>query len=182
MSPSPGQKQFLDALFPAVYDHLRHVAQAMLGRQLNATLNPTAVVHEAYGRLAASGKIPNVTEASFKRIAAHVMRQVLCDAARRRSAAKRGGQNTLRVPADDQLHDADVSAEQLLLVHDFLDRLSAISVRQTAVVELLFFGGLTMAEAAEELQISVSTAEREWRSARAFLSREAGAAARHTSA
>jgi RNA polymerase sigma-70 factor (ECF subfamily) len=173
MPVSSGRKEALDLRFPAMYDQLRRVAHSMLGSRVHATLNPTAVVHEAYGRLAVSGKLPDVTELSFKRIAAHVMRQVLCDAARQRSAGKRGGKDAVRVPLDDHLQQTDISVERITLVNDFLDRLQSISPRQASVVELLFFGGLTMAEAAAELDISESTAERDWRMARAWLSNEA---------
>ncbi len=102
MCLSVAQKKVLDEQFPAVYDQLRRIARSILGYRANTTLTPTAVVHEAYTRLAGSGKIPELTEASFKRVAAHVMRQVLCDAARQRMAAKRGGTETVRplyVPA-----------------------------------------------------------------------------------
>ncbi len=177
MSAPSGQKEALDARFPAIYEQLRRVAHSMLGHRDNATLSPTAVVHEAYGRLAVAGKIPDLTELSFKRIAAHVMRQVLCDAARRRFADKRGGKDAIRIPLDDQLQETNISVERIMLVNSFLDRLQAFSPRQASIVELLFFGGLTIPEIASELGISESTAERDWRSARAWLSSEAHRAA-----
>lgn len=129
-------------------------------------------MHEAYTRLALSGKIPELTEPSLKRIAAHVMRQVLCDAARERMAAKRGGTEAIRVPLDPELAAANMSADRILLVSDFLDRLRDISPRQASLVELLFFGGLTITEASAELDISESCAQRDWRTARAWLSSE----------
>lgn len=180
MRVSSDRKEALDVRFPAVYDQLRRVAHSMLGPRAHATLNPTAVVHEAYGRLAMSGKIADMTEFSFKRVAAHVMRQVLCDAARQRSAEKRGGKDAVRVPLDEHISETDISVERITLVNEFLDRLQAISPRQVSVVELLFFGGLTVAETAAELDISESTAERDWRTARAWLSNQASRSASGT--
>ncbi len=167
-------KKALDDRFPSVYNQLRRIAQSMLGHESSPTLTATAVVHEAYARLAMAGNIPDVTELSFKRIAAHVMRQVLCDAARRRSADKRGGGAAVHVTVDESLQDKQISIERITLVSNFLDHLHVVNARQAEVVELLFFGGLTVAEVAAELDISVSTAERDWRTARAWLSTEAG--------
>jgi RNA polymerase sigma factor (TIGR02999 family) len=177
---SAGQKKVLDEQFPVVYEQLRRIARSMLAYRGNATLTPTSVVHEAYTRLAVSGKIPEVTELSFKRIAAHVMRQVLCDAARQRMAAKRGGTEAIRVPLDPQLEAANMSVDRILVVSDFVDRLRDISPRQASLVELLFFGGLTITEASAELDISESCAQRDWRMARAWLSSEFRRSSRET--
>jgi RNA polymerase sigma factor (TIGR02999 family) len=177
MTISSYGRKSLDDRLPVVYDQLRRLARSILANRGNATLTATALVHEAYSRLAAGGRIPEVTEMSFKRIVAHVMRQVLCDAARRRVADKRGGKAAVHVPLPEELEDHQLSVDRVLLVNNFLDRLQAISPRQASLVELLFFGGLTLSEIAAELDISVSTAERDWRTARAFLSTEAGSAA-----
>lgn len=180
MCLSAAQKKVLDEQFPAVYGQLRRIARSMLGNRANATLTPTSVVHEAYARLAVSGKIPEVTELSFRRIAAHVMRQVLSDAARQRMAAKRGGTEAIRVPLDPTVEAANMSVDRILLVNDFLDRLHDISPRQASLVELLFFGGLTITEASAELDISESCAQRDWRMARAWLSSELRRSSRET--
>ncbi len=173
MPASATQKQTLDERFPVIYDQLRRIAHSMLGRRANATLSPTAVVHDAYAKLAEAGQIPNLSEAAFKGIAAHVMRQVLCDAARKRLAAKRGGKSAVRVPLTEELQDTEHSLERIVLVSDFLARLESVNSRQASVVELLFFGGLTLAEVATALDISPATAERDWRSARAWLATQA---------
>jgi RNA polymerase sigma factor (TIGR02999 family) len=168
-----GGRKALDDRLPVVYDQLRRLARSILGPKQKATLTATALVHEAYTRLAVGRKFPDVTEMAFKRIVAHVMRQVLCDAARRRRADKRGGSDAVHVSLPDELEDHQLSIDRIVLVNNFLDRLQAINPRQASVVELLFFGGLTIPEIAAELNISVSTAERDWRTARAFLSTEA---------
>ena len=101
------------------------------------------------------------------------MGQVLCDAARRRYAGKRGGKDAIRIPLDDQMENPNISVEQILLVNDLLDRLHAASPRRASVVELVYFGGLTIPEVAAALQVSGSTAERDWRFARAWIATEA---------
>ncbi len=173
MSGSAEEKKALDERFSSVYDQLRKIARSMLRRGSSPALTATAVVHEAYARLAISGSVPDVTESSFKRIAAHVMREVLCDAARRYFAQKRGSGQAIGVIVDDSLQDKQISIERILVLNNFLDQLQTANERQSSVVELLFFGGLTLPEVAAELGTSVSTVERDWRAARAWLSTEA---------
>ena len=160
----------VDDRFPAIYGELRRLASAVSRSAPNPTLNPTALVNEAYLKLASSKEFPATSPAHFKRIAAQVMRQVLCDAARRRLAAKRGGVEAVRVPLDTRFEQkAAVSLEHVILMDELLERLRAMSPRQAAVVEFRFYGGLSDEEIAAQLDISEPTVERDWRAARAWL-------------
>jgi RNA polymerase sigma factor (TIGR02999 family) len=132
------------------------------------TLNPTALVNEAYLKLAASLRIELESETHFKRIAARAMRQVLVEAARRRTAQKRGGGQAL-VTFSDDVAGGEQSSSEILALDDALEDLSQLHPRQAEVVECRFFGGLEIAETAEVLQVSESTVERDWRAARAWL-------------
>ena len=159
----------VDDRFPAIYGELRRLASAVSRSAPNPTLNPTALVNEAYLKLASSKEFPATSPAHFKRIAAQVMRQVLCDAARRRLAAKRGGVEAVRVPLDTRFEQKAVSLEHVILMDQLLERLRAMSPRQAAVVEFRFYGGLSDEEIAAQLDISEPTVERDWRAARAWL-------------
>ncbi len=159
----------LDKRFGAIYNQLHRLAAALSRSKPTSTLNPTALVNEAYVKLAASKEFANTSELHFKRIAAHVMRQVLCDAARRKLSAKRGGQIAVRVTLDDDLQQNVLSVEQIIVIDDLLEQLRAMSPRQAAVVEYRFYGGLSDEEISAELDISKPTVERDWRAARAWL-------------
>jgi len=149
--------------FSKLYEQLRHMAQRYRWDQ--DTLQPTALVHEAYLKLRVGAAWPD--EMSFRAIAARAMRQVLVDHARKRNALRRGGdwqQITL-----SGLHDQPIPIDALDL-HRALNALEQLDPRKAQIVELSFFGGLTQGEIATHLDVSVATVEREWRRARAWLS------------
>lgn len=159
------------ALLPAVYEELRGLADAKMRQErADHTLEPTALVHEAYLRLVGheggwSGR------AHFFGTAAEVMRRVLVDHARGRGAAKRGA-GAVRAPLDDTIVSFEQRETMLLDLDEALQRLADMDREQTRIVELRFFGGLTAEEIADLLGTSVSTVERRWRLARAWLLRE----------
>jgi RNA polymerase sigma factor (TIGR02999 family) len=158
----------LDALLPHVYGELKRLARAARAGRAGETLSTTALVHEAYLKLAPSAGAGWEGRAHFFGVAARAMRQLLVDAARRRARVKRGGGGAA-VTLDEGGHAAPTRGDELLALDEALDRLAALDPRQARVVELRFFGGLTSAEAAEALGISVPTVERDWRAARAWL-------------
>jgi RNA polymerase sigma factor (TIGR02999 family) len=162
------QKQELDLLFSATYDELRRLASRVRGDDPCQTLSPTALVNEAYLKLADSLRLKPESRLHFKRLAARAMRQVLIEAARRRQSLKRGGDYAF-VTLDDQGNETRTRADELLALDVALDRLADLNPRQAMLVEYRFFGGLDVAEAAELLDISESTALRDWRAARAWL-------------
>lgn len=161
----------LDALFAATYDELRRLAAVIRNDDPSATLTPTALVHEAWLKLAASRSLTPASRLHFKRIAARAMRQVLVEAARRRNAEKRGGDVAL-VTLDDQSATLATTADELLILDAALDDLARVNARQAVMVESRFFGGLDVRETAELLNISEATVLRDWRAARAWLSSE----------
>ena len=159
-----------EALIPLVYDELRRVAQRNLaGQRSDLTLQATALVHEAYLRLVNQKSANWQDRTHFFALAAKMMRQILVDHARAHNAAKRGG-GALTVPLDD--NDAK-SGETINL--DLMDldaamkRLACLDPRQSQLVELRFFGGLSIEEAADVVNISPATAKREWATARVWL-------------
>jgi RNA polymerase sigma factor (TIGR02999 family) len=171
-----GDRAALDALVPAVYAALRAQATKALGHEATGhTLSTTALVHEAYLRLVDQARVQVESRSHFYAIAARVMRQILVDHARARGAAKRGGL------AGQALHpvtlgDADaVSIEpavEVLAVHEALERLAVLDPRKAQLVELRYFAGLTIADTATTLGVSIATANREWAAASAWLRRE----------
>jgi RNA polymerase sigma factor (TIGR02999 family) len=169
---SGGQREALDTLLPLVYDELRRLAHRQRQQQRTyATLNTTALVHEAYVKLAGRGGASWEDRAHFYRIAARVMRDILVDYARRQRAAKRGGD---RQPVSlSEFGDLpDVRAEEVLAVDEALRRLETLDPRQGRVVELRYFVGLSIPETAEVLGLSESSVKRDWTAARAWLYRE----------
>jgi RNA polymerase sigma factor (TIGR02999 family) len=163
-----GDGAMLDALFPLVYAELRRLARAARARGAGETLCTTALVHEAYLKLAPSAGAGWEGRAHFFGAAARAMRQLLVDAARRHGRAKRGG-GVREVTLGDDAAAAPARGDELLALDEALDRLAALDARQARVVELRFFAGLTSQEAAEVLGVSVPTVERDWRAARAWL-------------
>ena len=162
----------LDELMPLVYDELRRLARGYLGRERRAfTLQPTALVNEAYLRLLKDRKQDWRTRAQVIGIAAMSMRQILIEAARARAAQKRGGE-LARVTLDEGLVADESRTVDVLAVDDALHRLAAIDAQQARLVELRFFGGLTVEESAAALGISPATVKRHWAVARAWLQRE----------
>ena len=162
----------VNALLPLVYDELRRLAAAYLRRERpGQTIQPTALVHEAYLRLLKDKPDRWQNRAHFCAIAAHSMRQILIERARARGALKRGGVQA-RVTLDEGLLAADSPHIDLLALDEALQRLEAIDPEQARLVELRFFGGLTIEETAEAMDISAATVKRHWTVARAWLARE----------
>jgi len=164
-------RESLDYLFSATYEELRRLANSVRGSHPSATLNPTALVNEAYLKLAASLRIRPESRLHFKRLAARAMRQVLVEAARRRSAEKRGGEWN-HVAFDEQLQAPAATPQDILSLDLALQDLARLSSRQAALVECRFFAGLDIAETAAVLGVSEATVTRDWRAARAWLSVE----------
>lgn len=156
----------LDELMPLVYSELRAIAAGQLrGERADHTLQPSALVNEAFLRLVDQDRVQWRSRAQFFGVAAQAMRRILIDYARRRRARKRGG-DPRRVPLVEIPVAPDVD---LLELGDSLQRLEALDARQARIVELRFFAGCTYEEIAEVLDISVSTAKRQWRLARVWL-------------
>jgi RNA polymerase sigma factor (TIGR02999 family) len=169
---SRSNKAALDELMPLVYAELRRLARVYLGREHhNLTLQPTAIVHEAYLRLIARETFTLEGRAQFFGMAAKMMRNILVDHARQHHAAKRGGiQYRLSLSKAERFSNKpDV---ELIALNDALDGLSAIKPLHARIVELRFFGGLTIEETAEVLGTSHATVERNWHFARAWLRRQ----------
>ncbi|GJG89540.1 DNA-directed RNA polymerase sigma-70 factor [Gemmatimonadetes bacterium T265] len=164
-----------DALYARVYDELRRLARHVRAGRAGATLSTTALVHEAYDKLRPARVGAWEGRAHFFGVAARAMRDVLVDAARRRAAAKRGGGAVL-VTLGDAAAASALRTDDLLALDEALERLGALDARQLRVVEYRYFAGLTATETADALGISLSTVEREWRGARAWLARELRAA------
>lgn len=169
---APEDRHALDALFSATYEELRRLAASVRRNERHATLSPTALVNEAWLKLAGSPEVADTSPLHFKRIAARAMRQVLVEAARRRVAQKRGGPDAVFVTFDESLGHASAWADDLMGLDAALERLAQLEPRQARMVESRFFGGLDVRETAELLGLSEATVERDWRSARAWLSRE----------
>jgi RNA polymerase sigma factor (TIGR02999 family) len=166
-----GERAALDALFSLAYDELRRLASSVSRGDPAVTLSPTALVNEAWLKLAESPSFASTSRVHFKRIAARAMRQVLIEAARRRNAEKRGGGAAV-VTFDDSLHHGAAGADELLALDAALDDLARIHPRQALMVESRFFGGLDVPETAELLDVSEATVLRDWRAAKAWLARE----------
>jgi RNA polymerase sigma factor (TIGR02999 family) len=161
-----GDGEALDRLLPLVYEDLRRVAHRQLDREGGGhTLQTTALIHEAYLKLASGGAMSATSRAHFLAIAARAMRQVLVDYARRRKAAKRGG-GVISVTLGDQAGTPDTSADDLLALDDALKQLDP---RQRQVIECRFFGGMEEKDIAEALGVSERTVRRDWVKARAWL-------------
>ncbi|HEX6833253.1 MAG TPA: ECF-type sigma factor [Rudaea sp.] len=166
-----GDSAARDAAFDELYAELKRIAAAELRRNAGATLNTTALVHEAYAKLAANHSGALASRAHFFSLAARAMRQILVDQARARLAEKRGGG---QAHTDlDSAHDAsDRRAEEMLVLDDALGRLAERDARAAKVVEWHFFGGFTFAEIAAELDLSERTVRSDWALARAVLARD----------
>lgn len=183
MAPSPGEATLLLAevkrgnqdafakLIPLVYKELRRLAgHYMRDERISHTLQPTALVHEAYLRLAGQDRADWQNRAQFLAVAAQMMRRILVNHALRRKASKRAGP----VPAEVDRFDQDAAAghfEEIVAVDDALRRLSELDPQQGRVVEMRYFGGLTVEETAAALGVSPRTVKRDWATAKAWLQR-----------
>ena len=171
---SCGEKEALNELVPIIHRELRGLAAACLRRERREhTLQPTALVHEAYLRLVDQTQVQCQNRAQFFAIAANLMRQILVDHARHHLAAKRGGGN--KVALEEALGVAQRQELDIVALDEALGKLAQLDPRQCRVVELRFFGGLTEEEIAEVLGVSAITVKRDWRIARAYLHRRLGA-------
>ncbi len=166
-----GDRPALDRLFSATYEELRRLASRVRQGDPSATLTPTALVNEAWMKLADTPGLAGLSRLHFKRIAARAMRQVLIEAARRRNATKRGAGAAL-VTLDEGMTQSVTTASELLVLNDALDQLARLHPRQAMMVEARFFGGLDIPETAELLGVSEATILRDWRAARAWLALE----------
>jgi len=162
----PGGQPELNHLFSLTYEELRRLASAVRRGDPSQTLNTTALVHEAWLKLAAAPEFASTSLLHFKRIAARAMRQLLVEAARRRHTQKRGGE-FLYVTFGEG--DTGQSEQELLALDEALNRLSTLNARQAIMIESRFFGGFEIAETAELLGVSEATVLRDWRAAKAWL-------------
>jgi RNA polymerase sigma factor (TIGR02999 family) len=164
-----GDSQALENLTPLVYKDLRRLAGDALGRESPGhTLSATALVHEVYLRLIDQRRVRWENRAHFFGAAAHIMRRVLVDHARAKTAAKRGGSST-KIAIEDDAAIVGGLAEDIVDLDMALNRLAAVDDRKARVVEMKFFGGMTNLEVATALGISDATVERDWKMARAWL-------------
>ncbi len=167
-----GDQLALDQLLPHVYGELRRIAGRYVRRERQGgTLQATALVHEAYVRLAKDTDLSFENRAHLLGIAARAMREILVERARARGAQKRGGRD-VRVTLDEGMLADEVQQVDTLALHTALERLAALDPQQARIVELRFFGGLSIEETAEVLGVSPATVKRGWAVARAWLYRE----------
>jgi RNA polymerase sigma factor (TIGR02999 family) len=173
-----GDEHARERMLPLVYDELRRLAASYLRRERPGhTLQPTALVHEAYVRLVDQRQVNWSNRAHFIGLAAVMMRRILVNHARDRVAGKRGG-GAEHVPLTLAGERPGAPELNVLDLHETLERLAALDPRKSQIVELKFFGGLTMDEIAQTLGVSVATVEREWKFSRAWLHREMSGEAR----
>jgi RNA polymerase sigma factor (TIGR02999 family) len=169
---SRGDHDALDKLIPIVYDELRLRAARYLRRERSGhTLQTTALIHEAYLRLVEQKQVQWQNRAHFFAIAAQLMRRILVDHARGRGAAKRGGAD-IRLTLDDAMAAVAGMDVNLMALDEALNRLAEIDPRQSRVVELRYFSGLSIEETAEVLGVSPATVKLDWSMAKAWLRRE----------
>ncbi len=169
-----GDKPALDELMPVVYDELHRLAQHYLSRErAGHTLQTTALVHEAYLRLIDQKSVNWQNRAQFFGIAAQMMRRILINHARERNAQKRQGYAT-KISLDDAVGLFEKRELDLVALDEALNELATLDPQQTQIVELRFFGGLTIEEVAEVVGISPATTKREWDSAKLWLRRRLG--------
>ena len=165
-----GEQHALDELLPLVYDQLRRLANSYLRKERsNHTLQPTALVHEAYLRLVGQNEIEWQNRAHFFGISARLMREILIEYARAKNRQKRGGEFRTQIALDDAVSFSSQNELDVVAVDEALTKLEALDERQARIVEMKFFGGLTVEEIAEVLDISAATVKREWATAKLLL-------------
>lgn len=170
--PGAGPPQDYDELFPLVYAELRRIASREMRRERpGRTLQTTALVHEAYLRLLKDASLSFENRAHFLGIAARAMREILIEHARGRGARKRGG-GSVRITLDDVVAPVAQPSIDVLALDEALQRLARLDKRHARVVELRYFGGLSVEETAAALELSPATVKRAWTVARAWLYRE----------
>jgi RNA polymerase sigma factor (TIGR02999 family) len=168
-----GNQDMLDKLVPVLYDELRRLAAYYLRQERsNHTLQATALVHEAYLRLVDQREVEWKNRNHFFGVAAQLMRRILLDYARKHEAVKRGGGSVPKISLDDAVILCEDNAAELVGLDRLLTRLTSVDPQQGRVVELRFFGGLSVEETAELMEISPATVKRDWAMAKAWLARE----------
>ncbi len=168
---SNGDNEVLDQLMPLVYGELRQMARRYMGQQPSGhTLQTTALIHEAYLRLMGQEEKHWENRAHFFGVAAKAMRHILVDYTRTRQAAKRGG-GARAISLEEAAYVSEERARELVALDDALEELARLSPRQSQVVELRYFGGLSVTETAEALNVSPDTVTRDWNQAQAWLYR-----------
>ena len=166
---SNGQRAAVDDLLPLIYDELRSLASNYLRRErVSHTLQPTALVHEAYLKLVDVNQVTWQNRAHFFGVAANLMRRILIDYARQHKADKRGGEFQ-KLALDENIDKAAEQSTELVALDDALEALSKIDPVKSRIVELRYFGGLTVEETAEVMGISTITVKRPWRMPKAWL-------------
>lgn len=169
---SAGEEEALDELLPIVYDNLRRIARhQMRFERPGHLLQSTALIHEAYIRLVDQRRVRWRNRAQFFAIASRVMRRILVDEARGRAYAKRGGR-ALRVSLHESAAVAGERSSDLVALDEALGRLEILDARQSRIVEMRFFGGMTLEEISEVMSLSPATLKREWSAAKAWLYHE----------
>ena len=169
-SSASEQRRALDELFSLTYEELRRLASSVRRGDPSATLTPTVLVNEAWIKMANSPEVGATSRLHFKRIAARAMRQLLIEAARRRGASKRGGEEDVAIITyDESMLPATTTGRELMALDAALEELARIEPRQAMMVECRFFGGLDIAETAALLGVSEATILRDWRAAKAWL-------------
>ena len=168
-----GNRDAANALMPLLYEELRALASSQLKSERRGhTLQPTALVHEAYLKLVDQRHADYRSRGHFMAVAAMVMRRILVNHAQARAAAKRGGAQAQRVPFDSAMAAADGLNMDLIALDEALNRLAERDPRKARVVEQRFFAGIEMSQIAENLGVSLATVKREWQYARTWLARE----------
>lgn len=179
---SEGDEQALEELTPLLYEELHRMAHQYIRRERGShALQTTALVNEAYVRLIQWRNVRWQNRAQFLGVSARLMRRILVDFARSRSYRKRGGGILMVVPLDESSTASPDRAREIVALDEALQTLSIIDPRKSQIVELRFFGGLTLEETAEVLKVSSRTVVREWDLAKAWLRRELDAEKRHES-
>lgn len=163
-----GDTRAFDEVVALVYDELYRLAHVVRSGKGTETLNTTALVHEAYLQLLPSKGMDWNDRMHFFRVAARAMRQVIVHAAQHRTAQKRGG-GKLNIVFDEAVYPTPVRAEEIISLNEAVEQLALFSPRQAQIVECRFFGGLSVAETAEALDVGTATVKRDWRTARAWL-------------
>jgi RNA polymerase sigma factor (TIGR02999 family) len=168
-----GDQEALQVLIPLVYQELRRIAQRQLRQERpDHTLQSTALVHEAYLRFMKQGPADIDNRGHFLAVASQLMRQILVDHARRHRAAKRGG--GLKLELNEAMSAQKASCVDLIALDNALNELARLDPQQSRIVEMRFFGGLSIEDTAEIIGVSPTTVKREWATARAWLRREVG--------
>lgn len=172
-----GEQGALDKLVPLVYDELRRTARRALRGESSGNMQTNSLVHEAYMRLLDSSQVRYQNRSHFFAVSAMLMRRILVDFARSRRALKRGG-DVVRVPLNEEMDGLPERSPDLVALDDALGELAAMDPRKAQVVEMRFFGGLSVAETAAALKVSGDTVMRDWKLAKVWLLRELGAGSR----